>query len=127
MLIRNYSQLIGEKIMSLVHLRLSQIINNDEFASYKIESTDFSAQKEWEELGSLNISKINKNYNFIATQLAKDNKLIHPELYKLSKELRQSELDDKFSDYGWGAWSMCIHHWAHILIINNHYPKYYPV
>lgn len=112
--------------MSLVHIRLNQISNNDEIVTYKVESTDFSEERAWEELGMLRISKVKNNYEFINSPLAKSNKLIPPELYALPEEERQRELKYKYMNYGSGAWSMCIHYWAKSLISNNSYPKKYP-
>lgn len=113
--------------MSLIHIRLNRIFNNDETVSYRVESFDFSSSKRWEELGLLHISKVRKTYRFVASQLAESNKLIPPELYLLSEEEKQRELDEKYSDYGCGAWSICINHWANTLIKSNKFPEKYPI
>ena len=112
--------------MSLTHIRLNRISNNNDNAYYKVESTDFTNDNKWCNLGMLHISKTMKKYKFIESQLAKENKLIPPELYGFATSKKQQFLQDKYLNYGWGAWSMCIHHWATILIQSNHYPEQYP-
>jgi len=126
MLTKRYFQSIGEKVMSLTHIRLSRILDDNDNVSYKVESTDFTDDDAWFELGILHISKTAKKYQFVGSQLAKENKLIPPELYGLSPSKKQQLLHDKYSNYGWGAWSMCIHHWATTLIRDSDYPNQYP-
>lgn len=96
--------------MSLTHIRLNLVFNNDDKVSYKVESTDFTNDSAWMELGKLHISKSMKKYQFVESTLAKENKLISPELYGFSDVERQGLLREKYSNYGCGAWSMCIHH-----------------
>lgn len=112
--------------MSLTHIRLNRIFDNNESVSYKVESTDFTNDNTWSELGILHISKIMKKYEFLESGLAKKNKLIPPELYELPSLKKEQLLRNKYSNYGWGAWSMCIHHWATTLIKNGDYPDQYP-
>jgi hypothetical protein len=113
--------------MSLTHIRLNRIPDTNEIVSYRVESPDFNDQREWEDLGILNISRTMKNYKFIESNLAKESKLIPPMIYGLTLEKRNQLLNVKYSNYGWGAWSMCIHHWAVSFIRDNNYPDQYPM
>lgn len=113
--------------MSLTHIRLNRIFNNDEIVVYQVESLDFSAKKNWAELGTLKILKTKKKYEFTNSQIAEDNKLIPPELYRLSEKERQEKLNNEYKEYGLGAWSICINHWANSFIENNNYPDKYPI
>ncbi len=112
--------------MSLTHIRLNQISNSNDIAVYKVESIDFSEERIWQEIGVLRIFKLKKDYEFVGSKLAEDNKLIPPELYKFSEEDRKKMIETTYHNYGRSAWSMCIHHWAGSLIKNDNYPKGYP-
>lgn len=112
--------------MSLVHLRLNLASNTNEIATYEVWTPDFSSTNNWEKLGSLKINKTKRNYKFIASQLAENNKIIPPEIYSFSEKDREIELETKYHGYGAGAWSICINHWARTLIEQNQYPKRYP-
>jgi hypothetical protein len=107
-------------------MRLKQTFINKELVKYKVETSDFSQAGSWDNLGTLQISKSSSSYQFTPSQLAIYNKLIPPELYGLSSKERQNKLDNKYSEYGLGAWSICIHHWASSLISNKKYPTEYP-
>lgn len=69
--------------------------------------------------------KNKKTYEFSNLVLAKNNKLLPPELYLLSIGERQMKLTKEYFGYGFGAWAMCINHWAGVLINANNYPEIY--
>jgi hypothetical protein len=51
--------------MSLMHVRLNRIFDDNDNVLYKVESTDFTNENIWLELGLLRISKAVKKYQFI--------------------------------------------------------------
>ena len=112
--------------MSLAHIRLSKVSEDRQEVCYKVESIDFTDGGTWEVLGTLLISKADGRYEFLASDLAKREKLIPPQLYALPEATRRSCLEGRYSGYGWGAWAMCINAWANDLIKQARYPDKYP-
>lgn len=113
--------------MSFAHLRLNKIEQDNFLVEYLVESFDFNEEKEWEKVGKLAIDTAAKNYEFQPAKIWSDRPIIPPEVFGLDETERKQIIESKYQDYGWGAWSMLIHHWAVSFIQKESFPEYHPL
>lgn len=113
--------------MSFAHLRLNKIKEDKSQVEYLVESFDFNEEKEWEKVGKLLINTAAKNYEFKPAKIWSDRPIIPPEVFGLDETERKQVIESKYRDYGWGAWSMLIHHWAVSFIQKESFPEYHPL
>ena len=112
--------------MSFAHVRLNKIKQNEFLVEYIVESFDFNNESEWEEIGKLEINIIAKSYDFWPAKIWSSLQIIPPPIYGLDETKREQIIKSKYRDYGWGAWSMLIHHWAVSFIKQDSFPEYHP-
>lgn len=112
--------------MSFVHVRLTQEKQDDSIVEYLVESFDFNEQREWEKIGTILINKQTKSYEFEPSDVWKDYKIIPPSIFGIEESEREKIIKSEYHNYGWGAWSMLIHHWASSFIKSGSFPKYHP-
>ena len=113
--------------MSFAHLRINRIEQDKSLVEYLVESFDFNEEKEWEKVGKLVMNTAAKNYEFIPAKIWSDRPIIPPEVFGLDETERKQVIESKYRDYGWGAWSMLIHHWAVSFIQKESFPEYHPL
>ncbi len=113
--------------MTFVHVRLTQLKHDDTLVKYLVESFDFNEQRQWEALGYLLLNKQTKLYDFQPSTVWESHKIIPPSLYDLDEAERERLIELKYQDYGWGAWSMLVHHWATLFIKRESFPEYHPL
>lgn len=116
-----------EDKLSLVHLRLKLVENDDSAAAYEAESIDFNEEMNWEKICVIKIDKIRKEYEYDFFSKYKAFNIIPPSLYDKDEKERTSLLETKYKDYGYGAWSMRIHRWIKTIIEQDNYPNKYPM
>lgn len=112
--------------MSLVHMRLKLALSDSNVAEYDVESIDFNDEMNWEKICVIRINKNRKDYEFEFHDKLKNDNILPPTIYGLSEDERALLLKTRYKDFGYGAWSMRIHHWVNNLIQQNHYPAKYP-
>ncbi|MDY6805344.1 MAG: hypothetical protein SXA11_16255 [Cyanobacteriota bacterium] len=113
--------------MSFAHLRINKLEQDNFIVEYLVESFDFNEEKEWEKVGKLVINTAAKNYEFQAAKIWIDRPIIPPEVFRLDETERQQVIQSQYRDYGWGAWSILIHHWAVSFIQKESFPEYHPL
>ena len=121
--------------MSFAHLRLNKIERDNYLIEYLVESFDFNEEKEWEEVGKLVMNTATKSYEFqpakiwsdVASATLRERPIIPPEVFGLDETERKQVIESQYQDYGWGAWSMLIHHWAVSFIEKESFPEYHPL
>jgi hypothetical protein len=112
--------------MSYAHVRLRQIEKKQNHLEYQVESFDFNQQKEWEKIGKLSIDLTNNNYQFYPEPVWKSQKILPPSVFGLEPTEREQVIQSCYPDYGGGAWSMQIHHWATSFLKRRSFPQYHP-
>ena len=113
--------------MSYAHVRLIQITKKQDQIEYQVESFDFNQQKEWEKIGQLLINLTNNNYQFYPESVWKSQKILPPSVFELEQIEREQVIQACYPDYGGGAWSMQIHHWATSFLKHRSFPQYHPL
>ena len=99
---------------------------NADFIEYVIESFDFNEDMLWEDFCTVTIDLSGNCYKYEFLGRFKDEKIIPPTVYGLGTDERSTLLDTKFSEYGYGAWSMRINNWINIFIQKRYFPEEYP-
>lgn len=112
--------------MSLAHIRLVRVRNEDSSADYRVESPDLNDSKDWAELGTLALDKRSKRYDFFPSALWIEKKGIPPAIYALDKVKQKELLAAEYPNHGWGAWAMIMHHYAMNFMDKASYPERYP-
>ncbi|MFB2834204.1 hypothetical protein [Floridanema evergladense] len=112
--------------MTFVHVRLTQEKQDDLIVEYLVESFDFNQQKEWEKIGKILINKQTKSYEFEPSDIWNAHKIIPPSIFDIEEPTREKIIKSQYNDYGWGAWSMLIHHWASSFIKRGSFPQHHP-
>jgi hypothetical protein len=112
--------------MSLAHIRLIRISDDNISAQYTVESFDFTVSRQWADLGTLNLDKHKRSYDFIPSALWIEKKGIPPSVYALEQAKQSEILTAKYQGCGWGTWAMIIHHYAMNFLQKSSYLKTYP-
>lgn len=112
--------------MSLAHVRLVRIRDEESSADYRVESPDLNGSKDWADLGTLKLDKQGKRYDFLPSALWIEKKGIPPAVYALDKAKQKEVLAAEYPSHGWGAWAMIVHHYAMNFLDKASYPETYP-
>ena len=113
--------------MSYAHVRLIQKKRNQNYLEYQVESFDFNQQKEWEKIGKLLINLPTNNYQFYPEPVWESQKILPPSVFGLEQTEREQVIQSCYREYGGGAWSMQIHHWATSFLKHRSFPQYHPL
>jgi len=112
--------------MSLVHVRLIKTGSDERTQTYCVESSDFDKERQWLALGLLTLDRSDRNYAFAPGAALTGKKFMPPEVYQTAPAQRQQYMQSQFPGFGWGAWSMAIHHLASTLLSRDEFPAQHP-
>lgn len=112
--------------MSFCHVRCVLQSKLNAIASYSVQSVDFHQDRKWHEIGTLRLNKTAQSYIFEQADILASINFLPPHFYALDEFDRSSLLETEFKDYGWGAWSMTIHHYAQLLMDQSDFPEVIP-
>lgn len=108
--------------MSRVHLSFIRVGFTDVIAQYRVETPDFNDAGTLEEIGRLEIDRINRTYEFTPTNIWVGYRFVPPWVYGLSADERQRLLATQFNGYEAGGWTASIHRRVCEMIGNDRYP-----
>ena len=91
--------------MSLAHIRLKKVKEDDKDVVYAVLSFDFNDAHEWEQIAEVVVSRTQGTHIFSLRNAWLGEKVVPPYVYGLSEEERQSVLSSKFAGHGYGAWT----------------------
>ncbi|MCL6581745.1 MAG: hypothetical protein K6U08_09065 [Firmicutes bacterium] len=112
--------------MSFAHVRLTKVSEDNWTVEYLVESFDFNPQGEWQEVGRLRIDKEASRYTFDAGGPWQGAKVLPPAIFGLAEMQRRALIEAEYGEYGWGARSMRIHHWATMFLKERRFPQNHP-
>lgn len=108
--------------MSRVHLSFIRIGLADDVAQYRVETPDFNDSGKPEEIGRLEIDRVNKTYEFVPTNIWSNYRFIPPWFYGLTTDEQQEALATRFNGYEAGGWTASIHSRVSEMIRNDRFP-----
>lgn len=112
--------------MSFGHVRLLRSDANEITVEYIVESTDLNEGHRWEEIGRILIDRVGARYVFYPGEIYRLEKILPPEIFGLEEEKKIEILKLRYHDFGWGAISQRIHHWATTFIERKSFPFQHP-
>ena len=105
-----------------MHIRFEREANDDAPVVYRVETPDFSEAREWQEIGRIEIDRLQKTYRFLASGLWTGYKFIPPSIYGLDEATRERLLREDYAGYEAGGWSASIHRRVTQLLEEGRYP-----
>jgi hypothetical protein len=112
--------------MTLCHIKLKKIDENNTSVTYAAISPDFNEKFSNEKMADIILNKRQSTYEFIPGKKWVSEKTLPPMFYSLPKEKQNELLENEYKGYGNGAWTMRIHHWISQIFLKGVFPDTYP-
>ena len=108
--------------MSRVHVHFIKESEDGYRISYRIESPDFSANRNSEPIARITINRREKSYSFEPLgELAKE-KVVPPSVYDLPEAACEQALRVQYEGFGYGGWTSRISKVVRRLIASDEFP-----
>ena len=112
--------------MSLVHVRFSKATESAETAEYAVEFLDFGPDGEWLPMGKLALYKQSGNYAFDPSEIWKERRGVHPEVFRAPESEWDVLMHETYKDFQMGAWALLVHEYASIWLRESRFPERHP-
>jgi len=109
--------------MSICHISLRKIRDDERTVAYEIYSFDFNPKHEWENFGVIEIDKVNSKYIHKNNYLWEKNKIFPIDAFEIPLDQRKELAQTKYKGYSSARWTSHVFNFIKKCLETREFPE----